>query len=283
MKPSTTNNLISYFKKPLIIFFIVSTTILVVDNTLFYDKQSNKVVVSQDNLRKFVNVKYGLDNMEMINRYIDSLDKDKKDFLVNEYLINEALYNFAINRSLDKNDEELKSVITAKSQNVIEMMVNAEQPLPTIDEARNFFEKGDHDYNKQETYDLVIINKLKNDPSLTVTLREQDPSLRQLVQMSDVMNFDKVIRDSEKKQLQELFGLKQSVELLSYNDDVWSGPYTTDSGYHWVKKQTHPANTPQFDQIKDRVIADLYQQKIDERYQAIIQDLIGQLNVRSEV
>ncbi|GAM60326.1 hypothetical protein JCM19232_659 [Vibrio ishigakensis] len=102
----------------------------------------------------------------MINGYIDSLDDEKKEFLIEEYLTNEALYNFAMNRSLDKNDEELKSVITAKSKNIIEMMVNAEQPIPTIKEARAYFEAGNHNYQMQETYDLVLINKKSLMPAL---------------------------------------------------------------------------------------------------------------------
>ncbi|MGR5542430.1 hypothetical protein ACPV5V_28170, partial [Vibrio campbellii] len=88
------------------------------------------MTVSNENLRKYVNVNYGLDNVSMIQSYIDALDSVDKDALIKEYLENEALYYFALNRSLDKDDEELKSVITSKSKNVIEMMVNAEQALP---------------------------------------------------------------------------------------------------------------------------------------------------------
>ncbi|WP_261836333.1 peptidylprolyl isomerase [Vibrio ishigakensis] len=283
MKHSTFKSLISFTKHPLIIFFVISIGILAIDNTLFYDRQSNKVLVNKDTLRKFVNVQYGIDNADMINGYIDSLDEEKKKTLIDEYLTNEALYNFAMNRSLDKNDEELKSVITAKSKNIIEMMVNAEQPIPSIKEAKAYFEAGNHNYQMQETYDLVLINKKNRDASLTGLLREQKPTLRQLVQMSDIAQFDKVLRQADRSDLEARFGAKQAALIISQQDGTWVGPYATELGFHWMKKQTRPAVNPDFESIKDQVIADLYQLKIDERYQQIIDELIGQLSVRKEV
>ncbi|GEM80471.1 peptidylprolyl isomerase [Vibrio superstes] len=272
-----------YFKSPLFIFLIISIGILIIDNTLFYDRQSNKVVVSQDNLRKFVNVQYGLDNADMINQYINTLDEDKKELLISEYITNEALYNFAINRSLDKNDEELKSIITAKSKNIIEMMVNAEKPLPSINEAKRFFEDGTHNYHKSETYDLVLVNKKNNNPNLSEILSKEPLSLRQLVGMSDVVNFEKIFRNADPDRLISSFGEIQSAAILDQKDGTWSGPYTTDKGYHWIRKETIPATSPDFETIKDQVISDLYQQRIDERYQVLIQELIGQLRVKSDV
>ncbi|GAM60327.1 hypothetical protein JCM19232_660 [Vibrio ishigakensis] len=79
------------------------------------------------------------------------------------------------------------------------------------------------------------------------------------------------------------FGAKQAALIISQQDDTWVGPYATGLGFHWMKKQTIPAVNPDFESIKDQVIADLYQLKIDERYQQIIDELIGQLSVRKEV
>ncbi|WP_337983911.1 hypothetical protein [Vibrio inusitatus] len=257
--------------------------ILLIDNTLFYDRQSNNVSVNKENLRKFVNVQYGLDNVDMINGYINSLDKDKKKSLINDYLTNEALYNFALNRSLDRNDEELKSVITAKAKNIVEMMVNAEQPIPSFNEAKTYFHQKAHNYNKPETYDLVIVNRGDDDPSLISSLRENKYSLRQLVQMSDLADFDKILRDTDTATLEAIFGHDQTIKIINLEDDTWFGPYKTNVGLHWIKKQTQPAFNPDFESIKDQVIADLYQSRIDARYQQIIDDLIDQLSVRTEV
>ncbi len=283
MLRSTTKSFISFTKNPLIIFFIISILILLIDNTLFYDRQSNNVSINKENLRKFVNVQYGLDNVDMINGYINSLDVDKKKSLINDYLTNEALYNFAINRSLDKNDEELKSVITAKAKNIVEMMVNAEQPIPSLNEAKTYFNQKAHNYNKPETYDLVIVNRHHDDPSLINSLQENKYSLRQLVQMSNLANFDKILRDTDTATIEAIFGHDQAITITNLEDGTWFGPYKTNAGFHWIKKQTQPAFNPDFESIKDQVIADLYQSRIDERYQQIIDDLIGQLSVRTEV
>ncbi|MGF1702092.1 peptidyl-prolyl cis-trans isomerase [Photobacterium makurazakiensis] len=270
-------------RQPLAIFFLIALCVLVIDKTILFDRQSNNVLINQDNLRKFVNVKYGLDNASMINSYINALEGEQKDKLINEYLTNEALYNFALNRSLDKNDEDLKSVITAKSQNIIEMMINAEQPIPSLEDAKQYFIDNNDQYVKGESFNLMLINRKNESKTLLEKLQNEPLTLRQAVGLSDIINFDKVFRQADITTIKDVFGQEQATQIITQKDDDWSGPYKTQSGYHWVKVNRNPAQSPDFDSVKEQVINDLYNEKVEVRLQQIIADLIGQLNIRSDI
>ncbi len=275
--------IIDIAKQPLVIFFLISIGILIIDSTLFYDKQHDNVLVNQENLRKFVNVQYGLDNSGMIISYINSLDSEGKDELINEFLTTEALYSFALNNGLDKNDEDLKSVIAAKSKNVLQMMANAEQEIPNVQETESFFDDNTHLYIKDESYNLTLVNKEKNDPHLLAKLNSQDHSMRTIVSFSDTMNFNKVFRSIDKNSISGLFGHHQQAQILTQDQDKWYGPYPTEGGYHWIKLNTNPAIKPQFDDVKKQVLNDLYELKVEQRYQKTVSDLINNLNIRTDV
>ncbi|WP_264876675.1 hypothetical protein [Vibrio agarivorans] len=270
-------------KQPMIIFSLVALVILIVDETLLFDAQSRNVTVSNENLRKYVNVNYGLDNVSMIQSYIDSLDSVDKDALINEYLENEALYYFALNRSLDKDDEELKSVITSKSKNVIEMMVNAEQAPPNDREAKAYFNQHRERYDLGQTYNLMMVNRHDEKAELTEELNSKKHTLRQIVSLSNNHGLDKVYRDIHQQNIIEIFGEEIAKNISQQERDIWHGPYQLENSHHWIKIEENELQSVEYADVADRVKNDLYQELVDLGYQTIIKDLISQMRVRKSV
>ncbi|WP_026971932.1 peptidyl-prolyl cis-trans isomerase [Aliagarivorans marinus] len=267
-------------KQPLFIFFAVALAVLITDNFLLFERQSKNVVVNDRTLSSFVNVNYGLDNAQMISSYLRSLDEQERQELETRFLENEALYHFAISRALDKNDEELKSIISAKARNVVEMMVNAEQGLPSTAEAKQFFEQNSQRYTRGERYNLLIVNRSAPSEEILHTLQNEQPTIRQVVSLSNLPNLEKVLREAEPQQIETQFDTQLASDILQQTDGNWYGPYQSDKGFHWVKLDRLAPVDVEFQQIEEQVKQDLYQQQVDSRYQALINDLVAQLNIR---
>lgn len=267
-------------KQPLFIFFAVALAVLITDNFLLFERQSKNVVVNDRTLSSFINVNYGLDNAQMISSYLRSLDEQERQELEARFLENEALYHFAISRALDKNDEELKSIISAKARNVVEMMVNAEQGLPSTTEAKQFFEQNRHRYTRGERYNLLIVNRSAPSEEILHTLQNEQPTIRQVVSLSNLPNLEKVLREAEPQQIEAQFDAQLASNILQQTDGNWYGPYQSEKGFHWVKLDRLAPVDVEFQQIEEQVKQDLYQQQVDSRYQALINDLVAQLNIR---
>ncbi|MDR9826537.1 peptidylprolyl isomerase, partial [Vibrio sp. FNV 38] len=257
-------------KQPLVTFSLIALSILVIDETLLFEAQESNVTVNNSNLRTYVNVNYGLDNVDLIQSYIDSLDNDAKESLINEYLENEALYYFALNRSLDKNDEDLKSVISAKSKNVIEMMVNAEQSIPDDKQTKAFFDDNIDRYMPGQTYNVLLVNRDDDVLDLDITLNKSDPTLRKVVSYSNNNTLSKVYRDVNINKLSNVFGESIASEIIAQETNTWKGPYQLNDSFHWVKLDINPSTVTDFSKIKSKVKQDLYEHLVELRYQEVI-------------
>ena len=250
------------------------------------------IVVDRNNLLTFVQFRARAFEPGAAAAYLDKLQGEDLERLIDDYVREEALHRQAIALGVDENDYVIKRRMIQSVEFITNGFVTAALDLED-DDVEAYFEANKDDYyiSPFVTYTHVYFGKDARDADAALALAES--KLAELnadrVPFAEApghgdrfpyfLNY--VERDPEF--VASHFGRRMAEELFALEPDgaVWRGPFESPYGYHLVLfTKKVEGRYPELDEVSERVRNDAERAELDRMQDEAIRGIVSTYEVR---
>lgn len=286
------------FKQPLLHFWFFGFLLF-----LFYaftgteeaETDDSVIQVGRAELLSFMQYRANAFNEELFARQLDAMTEEQRQLLVEDYFREEALYREALTMGMDEGDYNIKLRMVEKLQFLLQDAVSV-AAVPDEAVLRQYYEDNADVYRRPASYTFTHV--FVNDPEHSEAGRQRAEAL--LTELRDnavgftgaseygdtfpyLQNYVRRSRDFIRNNFNDAFA--DWLDTLEPDDSTWSGPVTTDFGFHLVLlSNRNPAFLPDFAEMRDRLLDDyqIEQQYLSrraaednliEKYELMVEDL----------
>jgi hypothetical protein len=282
-------------KEPLLHFLLLGAGLFVLfdfvaSEDAAYDE--NVIVVDRNTLLTFVQFRARAFEPGAAAAYLDKLQGDDLERLINDYVREEALHRQAVALGVDENDYVIKRRMIQSIEFITNGFVTA--ALNLDDEAiEAYFESNIEDYYiaPYVTYTHVFFEKDERGADAALALAEAKLAELNAAKVAFAeapghgdrfpyfLNY--VERDPEF--VASHFGPRMAEEIFALEPDAasWRGPLESPYGYHLVLlTRKVEGRYPDLDEVRERVRSDAEQAEIDTMQDKAIQAIVDTYEVR---
>jgi hypothetical protein len=282
-------------KEPLLHFLLLGAGLFVLfdfvaSEDAAYDE--NVIVVDRNTLLTFVQFRARAFEPGAAAAYLDKLQGDDLERLINDYVREEALHRQAVALGVDENDYVIKRRMIQSIEFITNGFVTA--ALNLDDEAiEAYFESNIEDYYiaPYVTYTHVFFEKDERGADAALALAEAKLAELNAVKVAFAeapghgdrfpyfLNY--VERDPEF--VASHFGPRMAEEIFALEPDAasWRGPLESPYGYHLVLlTRKVEGRYPDLEEVRERVRSDAEQAEIDTMQDKAIQAIVDTYEVR---
>ena len=282
-------------KEPLLHFLLLGAGLFVLfdfvaSEDTAYDE--NVIVVDRNTLLTFVQFRARAFEPGAAAAYLDKLQGDDLERLINDYVREEALHRQAVALGVDENDYVIKRRMIQSIEFITNGFVTA--ALNLDDEAiEAYFESNIEDYYiaPYVTYTHVFFEKDERGADAALALAEAKLAELNAVKVAFAeapghgdrfpyfLNY--VERDPEF--VASHFGPRMAEEIFALEPDAasWRGPLESPYGYHLVLlTRKVEGRYPDLEEVRERVRSDAEQAEIDTMQDKAIQAIVDTYEVR---
>ena len=282
-------------KEPLLHFLLLGAGLFVLfdfvaSEDTAYDE--NVIVVDRNTLLTFVQFRARAFEPGAAAAYLDKLQGDDLERLINDYVREEALHRQAVALGVDENDYVIKRRMIQSIEFITNGFVTA--ALNLDDEAiEAYFESNFEDYYiaPYVTYTHVFFEKDERGADAALALAEAKLAELNAVKVAFAeapghgdrfpyfLNY--VERDPEF--VASHFGPRMAEEIFALEPDAasWRGPLESPYGYHLVLlTRKVEGRYPDLEEVRERVRSDAEQAEIDTMQDKAIQAIVDTYEVR---
>ena len=282
-------------REPLLHFLLLGVALFVLFEFVAGDEASydeNVIVVDRNNLLTFVQFRARAFEPGAAASYLDKLQGDELERLIDDYVREEALHRQAVALGVDENDYVIKRRMIQSIEFITNGFVTAALNLDEED-IEAYFEANIDDYyiNPFVTYTHVFYETDKRGDDAALALAEA--KLTELntarVPFAEApghgdrfpyfLNY--VERDPEFVASHFGRGMAEEIFALEPDAELWRGPFESPYGYHLVLlTKKVEGRYPGLDEIRERVRGDAEQAEIDTMQDKAIQAIVDTYEVR---
>jgi hypothetical protein len=282
-------------KEPLLHFLLLGAGLFVLfdfvaSEDAAYDE--NVIVVDRNTLLTFVQFRARAFEPGAAAAYLDKLQGDDLERLINDYVREEALHRQAVALGVDENDYVIKRRMIQSIEFITNGFVTA--ALNLDDEAiEAYFESNIEDYYiaPYVTYTHVFFEKDERGADAALALAEAKLAELNAAKVAFAeapghgdrfpyfLNY--VERDPEF--VASHFGPRMAEEIFALEPDAasWRGPLESPYGYHLVLlTRKVEGRYPDLEEVRERVRSDAEQAEIDTMQDKAIQAIVDTYEVR---
>jgi len=214
---------------------------------------------------------------------------DELRSIVDDYVLEEALYREGLAMGLDRNDTVIRRRIRQKMEFVVADLVESKSPTET--ELREWFDERREDYRIAASYSF---RQVFLDPGLRGDAVHKDAE-RLLKQLEGLANLelarefgDRILLefaflDVETTALQSTFGDGFAAELSQLPLGRWSGPIASAFGLHLIYlSERAESRLPAFEEVRREIVRDFEYHQTDAAQLRLEEELLGRYEVTVE-
>ena len=281
--------------EPLLHFLLLGVGLFVLFDFVAGDDASydeNVIVVDRNTLLTFVQFRARAFEPGAAASYLDKLQGDELERLIDDYVREEALHRQAVALGVDENDYVIKRRMIQSIEFITNGFVTAAVNLDD-DAIEAYFEANKDDYYiaPYVTFTHVYFEKDQRGADAATALAEAKlaelnaarvpfaEAPRHGDRFPYFLNY--VERDPEF--VASHFGPRVAEELLALEPDaeLWRGPFLSPYGYHLVLlTKKVEGRYPGLDEVRERVRSDAEQAEIDTMQDKAIQAIVDTYEVR---
>ena len=202
---------------------------------------------------------------------------------IGEAVDEEILYREAQRLGLDREDAILRRRLAQKLTFILEDAGGA----PSADEVEEYFARHAERYRRppRTTFDHVFLSAdRRTDPAGDATALL--PGIRagggdDWQRLGDPFMLPRTYADRTDAEIAGMFGAGFADAVSALPENSWSGPVESTYGMHLVRvHERTPSRKPSLDELRDRVVADLHEERRRERGRAAYRALRDDYEVR---
>jgi parvulin-like peptidyl-prolyl isomerase len=178
--------------------------------------------------------------------------------LIEHYIEEEVMYREALAMNLDENDAQIRRRLKMKLEYLLEDISTIEI---TDEILRSFLEKNVEQYRTDAYFSFQhILIKPKKHQNAKATAMQVLIQVQQGIEsttLGDVTMMQKYYKNVSESQLNVTLGREFTEQLRQLSLGEWTGPITSEYGYHIIKLRSHIlAKIPSLDEVRFEVKRD---------------------------
>lgn len=282
-------------KDPLIHFLAIGAALFVLYGLL--NPQSDvandpkRIVVDRDALLTHLQYRMRAFEPERAEKHLASMPASARKRLIDDYVRQEALYREAKGLGLERNDYIIKLRMIQKIDFISQGFAEAAVEM-SDDEVRAHYEANQDRYREPAviTFTHVFFSAEGRGPQAAkalagealTALREKGVPFHEALSHGERFPFGVNYVERAKSFVASHFGpaMTQALFALQPTDGVWQGPLTSQFGEHLVMvTKRHDARVPELAEIRERVEADLREEKQKAAAEKALKTIIDRYEV----
>ena len=284
-----------FLRDPLFHFLMAGLAIFlvfsVVNPRIEVPEGTKRIVVDRDTLLTFLQYRMKAFNPERASRTLNEMPEDRLETLIKDYVRQEALFKESTALGLGQNDYIIKQRMIKKIDFISQGFAKATVKV-SDDDVEEFFSQNKERYKRKAliTFTHVFIegrNRTKEQlvqlaNEKLIELRATNAAFSDAPRHGDHFphGLNHVERTPDHVAGQFGNSMTQALFRLDGEENVWHGPIESPYGLHLVmvagKKD---ASYPPLDEVRDRVLSDITQQKRKEESDKAIAAIVDTYEV----
>lgn len=281
--------------EPLLHFLLIGVGLFVLFKFVANDEASydeKVIVVDRNNLLTFVQFRARAFEPGAAAGYLDKLQGEDLERLIDDYVREEALYRQAVALGVDQNDYIIKRRMIQSIEFITHGFVAAAVDLDEED-IETFFEANRDDYYiaPYVTFTHVFFEKDKRSTDVALALAEtklaelnaKRVSFAEAPAHGDRFPYFLNYVEREPEFVASHFGRRVAEEIFAIKPDgaLWRGPFESPYGYHLVLlTKKVEGRYPDLEEVRERVRSDAKQAEIDIMQDNATQAIVDTYEVR---
>lgn len=250
----------------------------------------NRIVVNRQALLEFIQYRSKAFEPGAAAALLDSMDEERRQRLVKDFLEEEILYRQAKELGLDANDYVIKQRLVQKLGFITEASIGDLQP--SDEEIAAHYEANKEAYRipASATFAHVFFSAEKrgveaayDEAAKTVAaLNEAQAPFEDAVRHGDRFPFHTNYVERTFEYVAAQLGETAAVEIFDSQGpfETWRGPVVSPYGAHaFFVSEATPGKTPPLEEIRDRVAVDAAREKKAEMTRRLLESAIAQYDV----
>lgn len=211
----------------------------------------------------------------------------ERQSLIDQHVRETVLYREAIAMGLDADDVIIRRRLAQKLEFLFADLADATPP--TDEEQRAYFAEKAERYREPEILTMTQVfvdpdrrgdKTLDDAAAMLAQLERADDPVEAASTVGDPFMLQRYYPERAQAEIGKLFGREFAASVFDLEVGTWHGPVLSGYGTHLVYVHARSqAPPPTFEQVKDRVLVDL----MDERREAINEELYASLLARYEI
>lgn len=233
-----------FLNEPLL-HFIVLAGLLFIANHFWSSKQKQQIVIDNQSIAFLVEQREALE--------LRKLNGAERKKLIDDFIIDEVLYNEAYKRGLDRSDSRMRRNLIRKMRTLLIEDVQT----PSEKELRAFFDANRVKYQLAATRSMEQV--FFSDPgTVPNNLREQlNAGLDASGLGESSMDLRRSLPNLTQRDIALRFGAEAASAIIAINDKNWHGPIESDRGFHFIRiTGSEPSRDFVFENIRPYVERD---------------------------
>ena len=247
-----------FLQEPLVLFALIAALLFGI-SALFSPGDKNVLLIDSDEVeaRLF---------LEELNSG-EPLSASERQAITAAYIEEEALVLEALARGLDK-DSRIRSLLAQKMRHVM----SADIIQPSSSQLTEFYRNNIARYRQSALYEIEELVLAHDDSRAVEEVLAMEPFLaRPLPTLSE--------RDLASI-FSEEFAAQAVIAGSTGEADVWSGPFLSNRGKHWLRvTASHPETTPEFVEVVERVRLDWIAAEEENQQRLQVKKLVEQYEI----
>lgn len=264
------------FKEPLLHFLIVGGLLFVVFDFLpSKDLDDAEIMVGDDELVGFILARDPRLNQNSASQLLISLDKIRRDQLIEDYIREEVMYREAVSLGLDQNSYGARRRLIAQLEYINQGFIYDSLELKE-EELEGYFEKNRNRYLVPSvvTFTHVYFSRDLHDVAINDLAKAELKKLNNInlpfhlaASRGDHFLFHRNYVNKNEQEIASHFGssFASNVFEIEQAGPAWQGPLQSDYGSHLILVASkNQGYLPNLDEVKTRVIDDVTQMRVRE-------------------
>ncbi|MGF1684078.1 peptidyl-prolyl cis-trans isomerase [Photobacterium minamisatsumaniensis] len=137
-------------------FFILGIAIFTIDSVLFTNENPKNIIINERNIYSYLNDKFELHEKKQADNYLHQLSESEKKSLINSFIDEQLLYQFALSNQLEKSDGQIKSFISEKGQELLKIVANGQVSPVSEEEVEQYYHQNFNRYASEARYNFEV-------------------------------------------------------------------------------------------------------------------------------
>lgn len=280
-------------REPLLHFLLLAVPIFWLNGGQGGAAASGKLIqVNRENLQAFVSARLRVLGDESAT-HLDRLPEEAWRDLVDDYVMQEALYREAVALGLSERDELARRLLVERLNGVLRRL-SLPREQPSEEALKTYFEQHHNDYYQQDTIGFSHIfirgGTLSRDQLIheaqqllqKIRLAEAGPD--QATFYGDRFLYQTHYADKTQELIASHFGEAMAEQLLALDSqESWLGPFESPYGLHLVYiSERHSGRFPTLEEVRGRVEQDWFYATLENNMAELRRNIRSSYRVHAE-
>jgi hypothetical protein len=286
-----------FLTEPLLHFLLLGAGLFVIFEFVAGEEayDENVIVVDRSTLLTFVQFRARAFEPGAAAAYLDDLQGDELERLIDDYVREEALHRQAVALGVDENDYVIKRRMIQSVEFITNGFITAGLDLDEED-IESYFEAnaGDYYVSPYVTFTHVFFEMDKRGAAAALTLAKaklvelnaSEAPFAEAPRHGDRFPFFLNYVERDPEFVASHFGpqVAEAIFELEPHKVLWQGPFKSPYGYHVVLlTKKVEGRYPLLDEVRERVRSDAEQAEIDAMQERAIQAIVNTYEVRRTI